>query len=235
MEDALRHAVRAPSVPPGRIALVAGSVGRVGEELLNQVLSSPRYHRVHVLTRRFIEASTDKLGVHAIAGESLPAESAALALPAVEDLYCCLSDERSFYRRDDIYHRVAPEQLLPLARAAFEGGARRCVILAPMEAIEQMSGIADYLAHGREADLAGLGFDSLTIIRPTREREAHEPGGLHRLGALLVSTLASYMTPPRFQPRRAVVLARAATEAMARGGPGVTVIPVHKLHDETAA
>jgi len=235
LPEALRGAHGLPvTPPPRREALVAGSVGKLGEELLNQLLASPRLTRVHAITRWDIEASTDKLETHAIAGDRLPADATALALPPHDEFYCCVSDERSFYGRDAIYHRVAPEDVLPLARAAVAQGARRAAVLLPMDSLRQMSHLGDYLAHEREVELTQLGFETVVIVRPVQQAQAARGGFLSRVADSLIGVLAGYMTPGKYRARRVVVVAKAAIDAVDGGGPGIHIIPIHKLFDETA-
>lgn len=235
MQGASRTTRTTESPAASCVALVAGSVGKLGEELLNQLIASAHTTRVHAITRWDIEASTDKLDTHPVASKELPTDAEALALPIHDEFYCCVSDERSYYRRDDIYHRVSMHHVLPLARAAAARGARRAAILLPMDALQQMSRIGDYLAHEREVELTQLGFETLVIVRPVERGQQARGSVVQRMADSLIDALASYMTPGRFRPRRVVVVARAAIETLASGGPGIHILPIHKLLEEMSA
>lgn len=235
VENALRAGLSAETPEaPKRNALVIGAVGKVGEALLSRVMASSHYAKVFVLTREPLDTSSAKLTPLFMDSAELPENDAPLALPdldgaRIDDAYCCVTDDRSYYRRDDVYCGVSKRNILPVARASRAAGARRLAVVSPMAALDQMSGVGNALADTAEVRVVETGFETLVIIRPVPRAGAVDGPFAARLSAWIVSTLADYMTPRKFNLRGAPVIAGAAVEAMEAGAPGVQVIPVHKL------
>jgi uncharacterized protein YbjT (DUF2867 family) len=94
----------------GRTALVAGSTGLVGQELLRQLAAAPGYDRVSALTRRPLGASHgDRVREVTVDFERLEAASDALA---ADHVYCALgTTSREFTRAP----RAVPGPSQPLA------------------------------------------------------------------------------------------------------------------------
>lgn len=217
-------------------AMVCGAVGKVGEELLNSVLACSRYERVYVLTRKPLDSTVSRLAPLPIAGDELPSGEPQFAPEIrVADMYCCLAPSRTFYRRDDVYHRVLPHNVLPLARAALSLGATRMVLVKPADAMSQLGGYGRYLSDSEELELVKLPYQALVILRPHQDAATHSTGNpVQRLAHWILSTLGSYMTPARLRPRRAKTIAAACVTALFQRGAGVHIISLDQLQAEDA-
>lgn len=235
---ALRAALSPAATPQAAIshAAVFGAVGKVGEELLNSVLACSRYERVYVLTRKPLDSTVSRLAPLLIAGEELPAGEPRFAAEIrAADLFCCLAPSRTFYRRDDVYHRVLPHHVLPLARAALTLGATRMVLVKPADALSQLGGYGRYLSDSEELALVKLPFQALVILRPQQDAAADATGNpAQRLAHWILSTPGSYMTPARLRPRRAKTVAAACVAALEQRGAGVHIISLDQLQAEDA-
>lgn len=215
-------------------AAVFGAVGKVGEALLNSVLASARYERVFVLTRWPLNSTVSRLAPLLVNGHDLPAGDFTFAPQAdVKDVFLCLADTRTFYRRDDVYHRVLPQHVLPLAQHALSFGATRMVLLKPADALMQMGGYGRYLSDSEELALVKLTYRAVVILRPHRDdAQVTATNPVQRLAHWMLATLGSYMTPARLRPRRAKTIADAALAALETRGNGVHIISLDELHAE---
>lgn len=233
--DALRAAQSPVTRGHPRVnALVFGAVGKVGEELLNQVLANPDYQRVHVATRRALGSTIDKLEPLFFPGEELPQEAIVID-PAIRarDVYCCLCDTRTFYRRDDVYHRVQASQVLNLAKACLGAGAKRLVLVKPVDAISQLGGYGRFLTDVEEMQLVALAYQTLVIIRPASELGTVAPKSFaHKIAGGVLNLSASYMMPARLQPRRTKTMVSACFNALESRGPGIHIISLDQLEME---
>lgn len=233
------RAAHAPVAPPQTAksrAAVFGAVGKVGEALLNSVLACSRYERVYVLTRKPLDSTVSRLTPLLIRGEDLTSSEPRFAPETkLTDLYCCLAPSRTFYRRDDVYHRVLPQHVLPLARAGLALGASRMVLVKPADTMSQMGGYGRYLTDVEELELVKLPYHALVILRPHQEPAASLTGNpAQRLAHWILSTLGSYMTPARLRPRRAKTIADACVSALEQRGAGVHIISLDQLQAEDA-
>jgi hypothetical protein len=235
--DALRAAQSPVARPePAISALVFGAVGKVGEELLNQALTSPRYKTVHVATRRALDSTIAKLEPLFFPGEELPADQIVIQdVKHARDVYCCLCDTRTLYRRDDVYHRVQASQVLSIAKASIAAGAKRLVLVKPMDAMSQLGGYGRFLTGVEEVELIELGFETLVIIRPGTDAVANAGKNVfQKLAGGVLNLLASYMMPSRLQPRRTKHVVSACLQALDTRGPGVHIISLDQLDVEGA-
>lgn len=204
-------------------ALIVGARGRLGEALLNELLSHPVYTRVHVATKAPIEGSIARL--YAAAPD---------AWPPADDAYVCLQQPgepfgRSYYGRDDVFE-PADEQALPdIGRRLAVAGIRRLALVAPLAAFQQMSGAARTLAGEAEWALAGLPLDALVVLRPARDA-APEPAAsrLQRFVRFYLGQLR-YMLPRGYEPIASDALARATVRAMREAGAGLTVLGADRV------
>lgn len=227
MTELLQHALAsgardvAPAPARTRTALAVGTLGRLGEELLNVLVETPAYHRVHVGTCAPFASWVAKVIPMRI--------DSAMALAAVDDVYVALGGTHSRLARDRAYFRANLDDVLPIARAARAAGASRFVLLAPLDAFTQMSAIAAGISNEVESALSRMGFRSLLVVRPTEEdrRQGGSPG--ERLARMLASTVLHYVLPPSVQPLRARRVAEATVKIAVVAEGGTRVVGAREL------
>lgn len=205
---------RAPT--RGRVALVAGAVGRRGEALLNRVLAGGDYAEVIALAQAPI--------AHALRGLRI---ATADALPPIDDVFLLLTDPdeagaRSFHGRDAAFVAVDDSNCLQIARRAAELGARRAVLLSPMPAWQQVGHFHRGLANATELAVSQLPFESLVVLRPVREGRRPGAGLVERFVAAYLS-LQLLMLPKSIEVMTSERLARCALEAMRHASAGLAV------------
>ena len=205
-----------------RVALVAGAVGRFGEALLNRVLGSGDYRTVVALAQ-----APMALGVRGL-------ELAALhELPALDDVFVALSEHhetggRSFYGRDAPFVQVGASQLLAVARAGCDAGARRLVLIAPTPVWQQMGGLHAGLSGETELALAALPLASLTVLRPIAANASRARGLVERVAAVYTS-LQMLAMPRSMEILPSEKLARCALLAMHQAVDGVRILGADKI------
>lgn len=205
-----------------RVALVAGAVGRFGEALLNRVLGSGDYRTVVALAQ-----APMALGVRGLALAALH------ELPPLDDVFVALSEHhegegRSFHGRDAPFVQVGAGQLLAVARAACDAGARRLVLIAPTSAWQQMGGMHAGLSGETELALARLPLTSLTVLRPVVARGSRARGLVERVAAIYTS-LQMLAMPRSMDVLPSEKLARCALLAMHQAVDGVRIMGADKL------
>lgn len=216
----------------GRNAFLIGNVGRLGGELLDALLESPRYVRVAVAVRKPMRSHIWKLEPVAVPPTREGWDPAKALTVPVDDLFLCIEPERaSFWKVATPYVALTSREAVAIARAMRAAGARRVALLTPMEALHQM-GMMAAIRDVDELAIHQCGFERMLVLRPSEEAPAGAPAGFFgAIGALVTRTLASYMTPRRQQPVRARQAAQAAVEALATMEDGLQVIDAARLRE----
>jgi hypothetical protein len=227
----MHNAALKPHAVAPRTALAIGTVGRLGEELINCLLESPAYAAVHVAVEAPLRSMLPRLRpwqVTAAAFDDLT-PTAEIAFPRADDVYCCTGGTRTYFHRDRAYLPLAMEQVPALARIAARNGARRFILLAPLSAFLQLSMPTSAAMHVREVDLVGLGFETLIVVRPTADYTAAQGNPLERLIAWGAKAVMEIIIPQRLQPLRARHIAQAAINATTDLGPGVHILGAARI------
>ena len=222
---------------------MAGAAGRLGVALLAEVVSSPRYQDVTVVTEGSLGSTVGGLK-GAMLAELQQASSKAIRFPAPEDaepeldVFVCWGDAmdplgRLQNRRDAIYTEVTDAVgLRAVAAVAAAMRARRFLLLAPLLAWQQVSAAGRMLPEAMEMELARLPIPTIVILRPTTERQHAVPAGMSRLQRFSRFYLSQlrFMLPAVTHSLRSSDIARAALSVMATAErPGLTVVPLDQI------
>lgn len=203
-----------------RRLLVAGAVGRLGETLLNDALARGGYDEVVVLADGDASMS---LGVRRLALAPLA------ALPPLADV--CIAQTldpdapgaRSFHGRDAPFALVAPQAMPRIAAAAAAAGARRLVLVHPLPAWQQMSGLHLGLSGEAELEIARLPFDAVTVLRPVAPSGSAGGSWIQRFVGVYLS-LQMLMMPKSVPQLTSAQVARVAVDVLRHAATGVTVL-----------
>src|SRR6185312_10908414 len=128
--------------------------------------------RVIAPTRRPL-AAHPKLVNPSFDGKSWP------ALPALDEAYGCLGTTRKTAGSDEAFRAVDLELTRSFARAAKQAGARRFGLVSSIGADSRSRFLYPRTKGEAEAAVAGMGFESVTIARPSflaGERAEHRSG-----------------------------------------------------------
>lgn len=214
---------RMPKSRPGeaaRTALALGLVGALGEELLAQLVASSDYRLVHVGVTQPIASAAARFHPWVVGQGVVLADAA----------YVCLAGPETFVPAGSPLRAFATGELLEAARIARDCGARRLVVVAPLDALLQMSATAAAIASADEIELARMGFDSVLIVRPTAADDACSAGPwIARLVRAAGRTLADIMLPAYARTLSAKTAACAIVEAARTARLGVTVLGARDL------
>jgi len=210
-------------------ALLAGATGLIGHEL---AASWTGPGELHLLVRRAVPASGQApplQRVHVVDYTALP------ALPAADEAYCCLGTTIKVAGSQAAFRAVDFDAVLAFARAARQAGVRRFAVVSALGASPRSAAFYNRVKGEMEQALAGLGFASLVIVRPSLlagDRSAlgqpQRPG--ERLALTLTAPLAP-LIPKAWRPITAVTVARAMRRALAEARPGVRIVESAELQD----
>jgi hypothetical protein len=211
-----------PHTAGTRSALALGVVGALGEELLAALIGSGRYATVHVGVEQPIGTATARFRPWVVGDGVVVADEA----------YVCITGAGALLPKASPMVRVRPDGAVAAARTARECGARRLVLVSPLSALLQLNAAAHTLSSADEVEIAGLGFESLLVVRPTSDAaDAAAAAGnrVQRAVRSLARMVLEIMLPQQVLPLRARTAALAIMEAARRAGPGIHVLGAVEL------
>ena len=205
-----------------RTALLAGATGLVGGHLLALLLEDGTWDRVVSIGRREVDVRHDRLEQVVAQLPDVP------ALPAIDDAFCALGTTIKQAGSRDAFRAVDHDAVVALATGGQQAGARSFLHVTAMGANARSRIFYNRVKGETEAAVAGLGYASVAIARPSLllgDREAlGQP--VRRLEALAMrfSRPLSLLVPRAVRPIAAVDVAAALVAAAARGEPGVRIL-----------
>jgi uncharacterized protein YbjT (DUF2867 family) len=205
-------------------AILAGATGLVGGECLRQLLASPRYERVIVVTRRELGAAArhDKLREVVVEFDRLGDAKARLR---GDHVFCALGTTIRKAGSQAKFRAVDYEYPLRLARLALQNGARHFSVVSALGASRSSPFFYSRVKGEVEEGLRQMGWPSLGIFRPSviaGERAESRP--LERVSEHLLR-----FAPATWRPVPARDIAGAMIAVALREPPGVTVIESREI------
>jgi uncharacterized protein YbjT (DUF2867 family) len=210
------------------VAIVAGATGLVGRELVRLLADDDAWREVRALVRRPLAPDLAKPRVVPIQGDY-----ARLDPPpdwaAADHVFCALGTTMRQAGSEAAFRRVDFEYPLTLAQASHARGARHFLLVSALGASPTSRIFYNRVKGEIEAAIASLGFRSVTIARPSLLLgERAEPRPVERIWKALGG-----LTPARWKPVPATVVARALVDAAKRDVPGVRILENSELRAAT--
>ncbi|MDT0200849.1 NAD(P)H-binding protein [Nocardioides sp. AE5] len=202
--------------------LIAGATGAVGSRVLEMALADPRLERVVAPTRRPLTTTTPELINPVVDFADLDPTDEWWQVDAV---VCALGTTRKEAGTAAAFRHVdhaLPVRIGELTRAA---GATAYGLVSSVGADATSRNLYLRTKGEAESDLAALGFDSLTIVRPSAllgGRRTRTTTLGDRLGE--ASRHVAPLLPARVRPVHVDQVAAALLEAIARPRPGIQVV-----------
>lgn len=200
--------------------LLVGATGLVGSHVLEQALADARVEHVVVLARRDLPAHP-KLQAERVDFDALPEDAAWWKVDAV---ICTLGTTIKVAGSRAAFRRVDHDYPLTVARLARRHGTATYVLNSAMGADAASLIFYNRVKGELEQALGGVGFTSLTLVRPGLiggERKESRPG--ERAAISAVRALGPLL-PRRFRLNPAENIARSLLQAAVRAEPGIHVV-----------
>ncbi|WP_223590492.1 oxidoreductase [Neobacillus bataviensis] len=181
-----------------KTALILGSSGLVGNELVQILLEQNNYKKIHLLIRRPIEITDSRCEIHIVDFDQLEKYS---ELFKVTDVFCCLGTTIKKAKTKEAFRKVDFEYPIEAAKLAVQGGSEKFLIITAMGANSKSFFFYNQVKGDVERSLKTLNIPSLNIFRPSLllgertefrlgEKLAEKASGL--LNTLMVGPLRSY-------------------------------------------
>jgi uncharacterized protein YbjT (DUF2867 family) len=227
-----------------RTALLAGSTGLVGRELLIRLLADSRYRAVHCVGRRAPAMKHPKLVAHTVSNMADPAQLS--ALPTVDDVFIALGTTIKVAGSQAAFKAIDYDAVVALAQSNIAGAAinsgvsdKRIGVVSAMGADAKSAVFYNRTKGEMEAALSQLGYASVSIARPSMlagDRaslaQAARPGeqiGLKLMGAV------NFLIPANYKAIEAADVAAALHKMVALGATGTRVALSGELRELAGA
>lgn len=210
----------AAAADPAKTLLVVGATGLVGGHVLDLALADPRVDAVVAPVRRELPPH-HRLWSPRVDFERLPEDARWWRVGAV---ICALGTTMKNAGSREAFRRVDHDYPLAVARLALAHGTPAYVLNSALGADAASRVFYNRVKGEVEDAITGLGFESLTLVRPGAiggERGEFRPGErvmLSFLGA------AGPVLPARWRVNPAATVAHAMLEAALEARPGIQVI-----------
>jgi uncharacterized protein YbjT (DUF2867 family) len=216
--------------------LLAGATGLVGENLLHILLREPQVSKVIALTRRPLSISHPKLDVRVTDMEHLER----LSLEKVDVGVSCLGSTKKKAGSKAAFYKVDHDMILSLAKLAQKSGAHRFSVISAAGANPDSAIFYNRVKGETERDLGLLGFEALSIFRPSlllgeRHEKRWAEGLAIRLYPLYRPLLAGPMakTLGKMRPIESTQVARAMLMDLLAEKKDLAVIENDEIHRMT--
>lgn len=203
--------------PAGWRVLLVGATGLVGTRCLSRLQADPRVREVIVLQRAPVQAppSGSHTTRHQVDFERLDAVPGTVY--AVDAAICALGTTLRRAGSQAAFRRVDHDYVLELARRVRAAGARSFGLVSALGAASDSRVFYNRVKGETEDAIEALGFDSLSIVRPSLllgERQEH------RVGEKLATPLMQWL-PRRWRAVPASNVAQALVQAVLEARPGL--------------
>jgi uncharacterized protein YbjT (DUF2867 family) len=179
-----------------RIALIAGSTGLVGRQLVELLLNSDRYDVVKAATRSDLPIEHPKLRSIKIDYARLEGYSDELK---ADDVFCCLGTTMSKVKSKEKFREVDYSLPLKLATLTLQLGAKQFFVVSALGADQSSSIYYNRIKGEMERDLLKLDFQATHIFRPSLllgDRNEVRPG---EDAAKIFYRIFWFMIPDKFK------------------------------------
>ncbi len=209
-----------------KTAIVIGASGLVGQALVNELVDSPAYTRIHCITRRPLTLRHDKIHNTVIDFEQL--EHSADQFRG-DCLFSCLGTTRKQVGSVAAQRRIDLDYQFHAAQLAAQQGVDHYVLVSAMGANPRSRSAYMQMKGELETRVATLGFARMSIFQPsllTGDRDHKRPA--EDLSAPLLSGLCKLPGLRKYRPIAATELARAMLQCSLREGAAIEHYPLDR-------
>ena len=205
-------------------ALLVGSTGAVGSQLLRILQQERPYEQVTVLTRTPLGQDLAAGFTNLVIPDFSKLEEHAAAL-AADDVFCCLGTTIKKAGNRDAFKAVDHDMVLDLARLTQKQGAQRFFCVSAMGANPQSRIFYNQVKGQTEENLKALNLSSLFLFRPSLligPRQDFRPGEqiariLFPVSLILTLGLSWFFRPIQTETVARAMLAQATNTASSVG------------------
>lgn len=189
----------------GRIALVAGSTGLIGSQLLELLLDDSYYSKVIAISRKPLSFSNAKLENVVMEASDLKNHSELKA----DDVYCCLGTTIKQAKSKEAFRKIDYEYPLALASLLKANGASQFLLVSALGS-DKNSGIFYNQVKGEVEEAIGrVGYAGYHIFRPSLLIGPRKEARAGEEAAKVVYKIFGFLIPAKYKGIESIKVARA--------------------------
>jgi uncharacterized protein YbjT (DUF2867 family) len=208
-----------------RTALIVGSTGAIGRQLMPLLVASPRFDKLVILHHRPTPyARMPKIDERIIDFTRLPTLAAG---DDVEAVFCCVGTTQKKAGSIEAFQRVDRDIPIALARWAAANGATTFVGISSVDARASARSVYLRTKGQMEAGVAGAGLGSAYILRPSLLAGGRDEFRLaERVGNRVLAVIGPIMLGPvrKYRAVHTKTVAKAMLVCAERSAPGIHIV-----------
>lgn len=208
-----------------KTALLAGSTGLIGSQLLTLLLDSNRYSRVIALTRHELPAHPKLTQIHAD-GQTLIAYVDQLG---ADDVFCCLGTTMAKAGSKEKFHQVDFTYPVELATLALARGATQFLVVSSLGADKSSAIYYNQVKGELEEALMGMGYQTLHILRPSLLLGPRKESRTGEDSAKIVYKIFGFLIPKKYKAIDSAKVARGLLHFAGREQTGTFIHESNEL------
>jgi uncharacterized protein YbjT (DUF2867 family) len=188
-----------------KTALIAGSTGLIGRQLLQLLLDSSRYSKVTAITRQDLPPHP-KLVQIKTEFDSIGDKSTTLK---ADDVFCCLGTTMAKAGSKDKFYQVDFYYPLLLAKISKAEGAKQYLMVSALGADKKSSIYYNQVKGEIEEAIEDVGFETVHIFRPSLLLGPREEKRAGEDSARFIYKYFGFLIPARYKAIESIKVARA--------------------------
>lgn len=209
----------------GRVALVAGSTGLIGSQLLELLLGDGRYSKVIALSRKPLSISNPKLENVVLEADKLKSHNELKA----DDIYCCLGTTIRQAKSKEAFRKVDFDYPVALATLLKANGANQFLLVSALGSDRNSRIFYNRVKGEVEETIDKIGFSTYHIFRPSLLIGPRKEVRAGEDAAKVVYKIFGFLIPAKYKGIESIKVARAMLSVAKNDKPGKFIYESDRL------
>ncbi|MCX8490161.1 MAG: NAD(P)H-binding protein [Cyclobacteriaceae bacterium] len=211
-----------------KVALLAGTTGLIGSQLLEILLADDHYSSVVAISRRPLGKSHPKL-TNIVCELSELTES--LADVKADDIFCCLGTTMRLAKTKEAFRAVDYDAPLALGRVAKQNGATQYLIVSALGSNKNSSIFYNKVKGEVEEAIDQIGFKSFHVLQPSLLTGSRKEQRTGEGAAQTFYKIFDFFIPKKYAAIESIKVARALLAFAKQGQLGKRVHSSAEMQD----
>lgn len=203
-----------------KTALVAGSTGLIGSQLLDLLLKDDYYSKVIAISRKKLEINNPKLVNVVCELDQLSKLSTELI---ADDVFCCLGTTMKVAKSKEKFRAVDFDAPLTLAKIVKENGANKFLLISALGANKSSSIFYNQVKGEVEEAIRQIGLDTFHIVRPSLLIGPRKEQRSGEEAAILFYKIFGWLIPQKYKGIESIKVAKAMLSLAKENQSGVFI------------
>lgn len=215
----------------GKKALIAGSTGLIGNELLQILLNSKEYDQVTAIVRRPLDVKHSKLVERVIDFDRLEEYT---GLFAVDDVFCCLGTTIKKAKTKEAMWKIDVDYPVAIAKLGNSEGARKFLLVSSMNADPDSPIFYSKMKGKLEQEIKRISYETTAIFRPSLLLGERDEFRLGERAAAAIFTKMPFLFGGPFKKYKAIegrTVASAMYQVAQKEVTGISIYPSEKIQE----